>query len=49
VIINNSSSFNKWLKGNAEVTASAMTLLDTSNLTIGEAVNEASAWIDNFI
>jgi broad-specificity NMP kinase len=45
--INNSISFNKWLKENADSTKPSMTLLDTSNLTIEEAVNRASAWIDS--
>lgn len=45
--INSSISFNKWLRENANLTTPPMTLLDTSNLSIEEAVNEASAWIDN--
>jgi broad-specificity NMP kinase len=47
--INNSISFNKWLKENAELTEPSMALLDTSNLTVEEAANEASTWIDNFL
>jgi broad-specificity NMP kinase len=47
--INNSISFNKWIKDNAALTTPSMTLLDTSNLTVEQASDEVSVWIDSVL
>ena len=39
------SRFNQWLKDNADKTNPAMTLLDTSRLTIEESVEHITGWI----
>ena len=47
--INNSISFNKWLKENASLTNPPMTLLDNSNLEIEQVSGKVSTWIDSLL
>src|SRR5436309_6077436 len=41
--------FNRWLLNNAQNTEPRMTLLDTSELTVGETVKKVERWVRSFI
>lgn len=45
--IENSISFNRWIKDNARNTKPNMTVLDNTNLTVEETFEQVSKWIDN--